>query len=72
MSISANIAEGDGKTGISDKRRYSSIARGSALESAALFDVIVEWQPLDEKPLVEPRALLERITAMLGALTTRS
>ena len=37
MSISLNIAEGAGKTGENDKRRFYSIARGSALECAAII-----------------------------------
>ena len=38
-SISLNIAGCAGKTGVADKKRYYSIARGSTLECAAIFDL---------------------------------
>lgn len=40
-SIRINIAEGNGKTVEADRRRYFEIARGSALECAAIQDVLV-------------------------------
>ena len=38
-SIPLNIAEGCGKNGINDKKRFYTIARGSAMECAAIIDV---------------------------------
>ena len=72
MSIPLNIAEGAGKTGAPDKRRYYSIARGSLLETAAIFDLLVAWELIDRSSLEKARLFIERIAAMLGALTTRS
>ena len=39
QSIPLNIAEGNGQTAEADRRRYFEIARGSALECAAIQDV---------------------------------
>ncbi len=40
QSIPMNIAEGNGKATEADRRRYLEIARGSALECAAIQDVL--------------------------------
>ena len=40
QSIPLNIAEGNGKATEGDRRRYFEIARGSALESGAIQDVL--------------------------------
>jgi four helix bundle protein len=47
-SIPLNIAEGNGKTADADRRRYFEIARGSALECAAIQDVLVVGKALDK------------------------
>lgn len=39
QSIPLNIAEGNGKSTQADRRKYFEIARGSALECAAIQDV---------------------------------
>ncbi len=41
QSIPLNIAEGNGKTAEADRRRYFEIARGSALECAAIQEQAV-------------------------------
>ncbi len=48
QSIPLNIAEGNGKTADADRRRYFEIARGSALECAAIQDVVAA---ASKKPL---------------------
>ena len=68
MSISLNIAERAGKTGENDKRRFYSIARGSALECAAIIDLLQAWQLISPELLVKPLQLLDQIAAMLAAL----
>ena len=45
LSIVLNLAEGAGKHGRLDKRRYYLTARGSARESAALLDVCLRLTP---------------------------
>ena len=68
LSIVLNIAEGAGQRSRPQKRHLYSIARGSAMESAAILDVRrghgvasrVEWRPA--------RALVVRIVQMLTKL----
>jgi four helix bundle protein len=45
FSVSLNIAEGTGKNGRSDRVRFYSIARGSAMECAAICDIIAIVHP---------------------------
>ena len=40
QSIPLNIAEGNGKQSLKDKNRFFEIVRGSALECAAIHDVL--------------------------------
>ena len=42
QSIPLNIAEGNGKRSLKDRSRFFDIARGSALECAAIQDVLVD------------------------------
>ena len=48
LSIVLNLAEGAGKHSKLDKHRYYLTARGSATESAALLDVCLRLELLDE------------------------
>jgi four helix bundle protein len=65
MSIPLNIAEGAGKTTYNDRARYHATARGSAMECAAIFDLL-RMQALVEPPTAdEAKSLLERLVAML-------
>jgi four helix bundle protein len=68
LSIVLNLAEGAGKHGRLDKRRYYLTARGSATESAALLDVCVRLKLLDEAGYRTAKAMLVRIVAMLVKL----
>jgi len=67
-SIPLNIAEGCGKTGINDKRRFYAIARGSAMECAAIIDVCQVLSIDDMDTYKEGKALLTRIVSMLTKL----
>lgn len=40
LSIPLNIAEGTGKNSLVDRKRFYAIARGSAMERAAICDII--------------------------------
>jgi four helix bundle protein len=71
QSIPLNIAEGNGKTAQADRRRYFEIARGSALECAAIQDVLVVGKGLDEKESRQRKSELDRIAAMLSRLGGR-
>ena len=44
-SIALNIAEGCGRTKIEDRKRFYSIARGSAMECAAICDLLSRVEP---------------------------
>ena len=71
QSIPLNIAEGNGKTAEADRRRYFEIARGSALECAAIQDVLVVGKSLDENESRDRKVELDRMAAMLSRLGKR-
>jgi four helix bundle protein len=71
QSIPLNIAEGNGKTADADRRRYFEIARGSALECAAIQDVLVVGKALNEAESQVRKGELDRMAAMLSRLGGR-
>ncbi len=71
QSIPLNIAEGNGKTAEADRRRYFEIARGSAMECAAIQDVLVVGKALAETESQERKVELDRMAAMLSRLGGR-
>ena len=71
QSIPLNIAEGNGKTAEADRRRYFEIARGSALECAAVQDVLRVGNALEENEHEDRKKHLDRIAAMLSRLGGR-
>ena len=66
------MAEGNGKLTDPDRMRYFGIARGSALECAAIQDVLVAGNALNEERRNIGEAMLVRIVAMLTKMTKRS
>lgn len=68
LSVPLNIAEAGGKSE-ADARRHYSIARGSALECAAIVDTFEALRFASAAELTEPRELLERIVSMLTKLS---
>jgi four helix bundle protein len=69
QSIPLNIAEGNGKSGVADRRHYFEIARGSALECAAIQDVLQVGRALPPEDNVRLKELLNRIVAMLTRMS---
>ena len=67
-SIPLNIAEGCGKTGVNDKKRFYVIARGSAMECAAIIDVCQVLNIDDVNSFRQGKELLIRIVSMLTKL----
>jgi four helix bundle protein len=67
LSVPLNIAEGSGKFN-QDGVRFYTIARGSALECAAILDAMEALALLDGAAVHEPRQMLERVVSMLTGL----
>jgi len=64
-SIPLNIAEGYGKRGGDDRGRYYDIARGSAHECGAIWDVAKVSQIISEEDYRQGKVLLVRVVSML-------
>ena len=71
QSIPLNIAEGNGKASDPDRRRFFEIARGSALECAAIQDVLQVCGAITVEENEEAKLTLDRIAAMLTKLGGR-
>jgi four helix bundle protein len=67
-SILLNLAEGSGRRQRGDKARFYGIARGSAMECAAAFDVLRIRRMATDAECVAARGLLIRIVQMLSKL----
>ena len=67
-STPLNIAEAAGRTGAADAARTYAIARGSAMECAAVLDALLVLGLLEEKTHSRGCELLGRIVAMLTKL----
>jgi four helix bundle protein len=68
LSVPVNIAEGIGRTSVADRRRYYAIARGSAMECAAILDACRVLKAASAVRLAMGRSLLLRIVQMLSKL----
>ncbi len=71
QAIPLNIAEGNGKATEGDRRRFFEIARGSALESGAVQDVLEVCGAISSTENADAKKLLDRIVAMLTKLGQR-
>ena len=71
QSIPLNIAEGNGKLPSPDRLRSWRIALGSALECAAILDVLHVCGAMNGDESQEGKRMLERIAAMLTRMTHR-
>ncbi|MDB4977690.1 MAG: hypothetical protein JWN48_6031 [Myxococcaceae bacterium] len=71
LSIPLNIAEGSGKTTQGERRRYHSIARGSAMECAAIIDVLRIQSLVDIEAARQAKTLAVRLVSMLSVMSRR-
>ena len=65
LSVPLNIAEGAGKATQADQSRHYVIARGSAMECGAIFDVGVVLKVIDDATAMRAEELVTRIVGML-------
>jgi len=65
LSIPLNIAEGVGKNTTDDQRRYFAIARGSAMECAAILDACRILKLVEAAQVEQGKGLQERVVGML-------
>lgn len=66
QSIPLNIAEGNGKRCLKDRARFLDIAHGSALECAAIEEVLLTTNGINAQDDAAMKAMLCRIVAMLS------
>lgn len=71
VSIVLNIAEGAGRRSRRDKARFYTMARGSAMECAAVLDVLYLRGLADAADYRRGHALLVRVVQMLSKLQAR-
>ena len=71
QSIPLNIAEGNGKQSLKDKNRFFESARGSALECAAIHDVLRVCAAIEDDSNGRGKSDLKRIVSMLTRLIQR-
>jgi four helix bundle protein len=71
LSVVLNIAEAGGRRSRRDKARYYAIARGSATEVAALFDVLAMRRLAPPASIRAGRRLAIRIVQMLTKMDQR-
>lgn len=69
LSVPLNIAEGTGKASVNDRSRFYHIARGSALECAAIIDCCSRLKLANRDTLGASRELLLRIVQMTSKLS---
>ena len=70
-SLPLNIAEGNGKFSAADRARFLEIARGSALECAACFDVLALRKLMSQERIIPAKEQLVRIVNMLMGMLKR-
>jgi len=68
FSIMLNIAEGSSRFSNKDRKNFMVVARGSAFESAAILEYLVEIKAIEETDFISHINSLEEISKMLYGL----
>ena len=68
QSIPQNIAEGNGKRSIKDRKRFFGIARGSAMECAAILDTLLACDSIPETENHSGKKLPHRRSPIVGTV----
>lgn len=68
LSIPLNIAESQGRPSPGEAARAYAIARGSAMECAAILDAARVMRAIDDAQTSQARVLLYRIVQMLSKM----
>ncbi len=68
ISVPLNIAEGSGKTTETQKRHHYAIARGEAMECAAIIDVLLCLGLIEPCKAQHGKDILGKITAVLSSV----
>jgi len=71
QSITQNIAEGNGKRSIADRKRFFQIARGSALECSSILDILTACGAIHSDQTLTGRQMLFRIVSRLSKMTEK-
>jgi four helix bundle protein len=64
-STALNFAEGNGKGSVAERRRFFRIAKGSAFEVAAAFDVALRFGVIEAQPCARAQDICDHIGALL-------
>ncbi len=67
-SILLNLAEGNGRRSLKERRRFFDIAIGSATESAAILDIVYAYEYISQEMHLELKDKLEQIVRILYKL----
>lgn len=68
LSIAANIAEGNGRFTVPDRRNFFGIARGSVQECVPLLELAARRMLITPETHTELKSVLEEISRMLSGL----
>ena len=68
-SIALNIAEGNGKFSVPDRRRFLDIALGAGLQAAASLDLLMAREWISENTARQGKKHLAEIVSMIGAMS---
>ena len=65
-SVTLNFAEGCGRTGKAERRRFFTIAQASANEVAAVFDVLSRFHAIRPELRIAGHDVCDHLSAMLN------